>query len=112
MVKPRNVSPEGVVPKDGPSAGVTMCVSLISALTGRKVKKDIAMTGELTLKGNILPVGGIKEKVLAAHRAGVGKVLLPVENKPDIDEIPEKIRNKMEFVLINRIEDALKEVLV
>ncbi|MEG0662982.1 MAG: endopeptidase La, partial [Anaerovoracaceae bacterium] len=104
--------PEGAVPKDGPSAGVTMCTAMISTLTGKPVKKDIAMTGEITLRGKVLPVGGIREKVLAAHRAGIKKVLLPIENERDIEEIPEKVRKKMTFVLLERVEDALKEVLV
>lgn len=104
--------PEGAVPKDGPSAGVTMCVAMISTLTGVPVSKEIAMTGEVTLRGNVLPVGGIKEKVLAAHRAGVRKVLLPFENERDIDEIPEKVREQMEFVLIKNVDEALKEALV
>ncbi len=104
--------PEGAVPKDGPSAGVTMCVAMISTLTGVPVSKEIAMTGEVTLRGNVLAVGGIKEKVLAAHRAGVRKVLLPFENERDIDEIPEKVREQMEFVLIKNVDEALKEALV
>lgn len=104
--------PEGATPKDGPSAGVTMCISLISALTGIAAKKDIAMTGEITLRGKVLPVGGIKEKVLAAHRAGIRKVLLPEENKPDIDEIPESVKNEMEFVLIKDVNAAVNEVLI
>lgn len=104
--------PEGATPKDGPSAGVTMCLSLISALTGIAAKKDIAMTGEITLRGKVLPVGGIKEKVLAAHRAGIRKVLLPEENKPDIDEIPESVKNEMEFVLIKDVNAAVNEVLI
>ena len=101
--------PEGAVPKDGPSAGVTMCVAMISTLTGIPVRKDVAMTGEVTLRGNVLPVGGIKEKVLAAHRAGVRTVLLPFENERDIDEIPENVREQMNFVLIKNIDEALKE---
>lgn len=104
--------PEGAVPKDGPSAGVTMCVAMISTLTGIPVRKDVAMTGEVTLRGNVLPVGGIKEKVLAAHRAGVKKVLLPAENERDIDEIPENVREQMDFVLIKNVDEALKEALV
>ena len=104
--------PEGATPKDGPSAGVTMCVSLISTLTGIPVRKDVAMTGEITLRGKVLPVGGIREKVMAAHRAGIRKVLLPKDNEPDISDIPETVRNDMEFVLLNNVNDALKEVLV
>ena len=104
--------PEGATPKDGPSAGVTMCTAMISTLTGIPVRKDIAMTGEITLRGNVLPVGGIREKMLAAHRAGIRKVLLPRENERDIDDIPEKVRKKMEFVLLDTVDDALKEVLV
>ena len=104
--------PEGAVPKDGPSAGITMCISVISALTGRPVRKDVAMTGEITLRGSILPVGGIKEKVLAAHRMGISKVLLPQECKPDLDELPETVRNSMEFVLISKVSDAVREALV
>ncbi len=104
--------PEGAIPKDGPSAGVTMCTAIISTLTGIPVRKDIAMTGEITLRGKVLPVGGIREKVMAAHRAGIRKVLLPAENEADIEDIPEIVRNDMEFVLLRNAEDALKEVLV
>ena len=104
--------PEGATPKDGPSAGVTMCVSMISTLTGIPVRKDVAMTGEITLRGKVLPVGGIREKVMAAHRAGIRKVLLPKDNEPDIADIPETVRNEMEFVLLSNVNDALKEVLV
>ena len=104
--------PEGAVPKDGPSAGVTMCTAMISTLTDAPVRKDVAMTGEITLRGKVLPVGGIREKVLAAHRAGIRKVLLPAENTRDIDDIPEKVRDQMEFVFISKVDDALKEVLV
>lgn len=104
--------PEGAVPKDGPSAGVTMSVSMISSLTDIPVRKDISMTGEVTLRGRVLPVGGIKEKVLAAHRAGVRKVLLPLDNERDIDDIPENVRNDIEFVLLENVDDALREALV
>jgi len=101
--------PEGATPKDGPSAGVTMCISVISALTGKKVRKEVAMTGEITLRGKILPVGGIKEKVLAAHRAGIKKVLLPVENEQDIEELPAVVKKEVEFVLIKNVDDAIRE---
>lgn len=104
--------PEGATPKDGPSAGVTMCMSIISALSGRAVRKDVAMTGEISLRGKILPVGGIKEKVLAAHRMGISKILLPQENKADIDDIPESVREKLDFVLIQNVDDAIKEALI
>lgn len=104
--------PEGATPKDGPSAGVTMCTSVISALTGIPVKKEVAMTGEITLRGKVLPVGGIREKVLAAHRAGIKKVLLPRENEVDIEEIPAVVRKRMEFVLIDSIDQVLEEALV
>ena len=104
--------PEGATPKDGPSAGVTMCTSVISALTGIPVKKDVAMTGEITLRGKVLPVGGIREKVLAAHRAGIKKVLLPRENEVDIEEIPANVRKRMVFVLIDTIDQVLDEALV
>jgi ATP-dependent Lon protease len=103
--------PEGATPKDGPSAGLTMCMAMISTLTGIPARLDVAMTGEITLRGNVLPVGGVREKVLAAHRAGIRKVLLPAENERDIDEIPENVRKKMEFVLIGHAKDALKHVL-
>ena len=104
--------PEGATPKDGPSAGVTMCVSVISALTGRKVRKEVAMTGEITLRGKILPVGGIKEKVLAAHRAGIKKVLLPADNEQDIEELPAIVKEEVTFVLIKTVDDAIKEALL
>lgn len=104
--------PEGATPKDGPSAGVTMCTAIISTLTNTPARKDVAMTGEITLRGKVLPVGGIREKVLAAHRAGIRKVLLPKDNEADIQDIPEAVREEMEFVLIKNANDALKHVLV
>jgi ATP-dependent Lon protease len=103
--------PEGATPKDGPSAGVTMCTSMISALTGIPVKKEIAMTGEITLRGNVLPVGGIKEKMIAAHRAGVKTVLLPEENLKDLDELPSNVRNAMTFKGMKTIDQVLDEAL-
>lgn len=103
--------PEGAVPKDGPSAGVTMFTSIMSALTGIPVRKDVSMTGEITLRGKVLPVGGIKEKVLAAHRAGVRTVLLPADNTADIDEIPQSVRKQIKFITLEKAADALKYVL-
>ncbi len=104
--------PEGATPKDGPSAGVTMCTSMVSALTGVPVRKDLAMTGEITLRGNVLPVGGIKEKMIAAHRAGVKVVLLPEENLKDLDELPSNVRNAMTFKGMKVIDQVLEEALV
>ena len=104
--------PEGATPKDGPSAGVTMCTAIISTLTNTPVRKDVAMTGEITLRGKVLPVGGIREKVLAAHRAGIKKVLLPAENEKDIEEIPSNVRKKLEFVMIHNMKEALEHALV
>jgi len=104
--------PEGAVPKDGPSAGITMATALISALTGRKISKKVAMTGEITITGRILAIGGLKEKSLAAYRAGVKKVLIPPANVSDIDEIPEEVRAKLEFVPADSMETVLKNALV
>jgi ATP-dependent Lon protease len=98
--------PEGATPKDGPSAGVTMATALASLLTNRRVKDNIAMTGEITLRGRVLPVGGIKEKVLAAHRAGLDTVVLPSRNERDLEDLPEEIRKDLKFVLAERVEDV------
>ncbi len=104
--------PEGATPKDGPSAGVTMFTAMLSTLTNTPVYKDVSMTGEINLRGKVLPVGGIKEKVLAAHRAGVRKVLLPYDNRLDIEEIPTSVRKDLEFVLIKSVDEALKHAFV
>ena len=103
--------PEGAVPKDGPSAGVTIFTSVTSALTGKPVRKDVAMTGEITLRGKVLPVGGIKEKVLAAHRAGIRTILLPEENAADVDDVPQTVRKQINFVPLARAKETLKYAL-
>ena len=103
--------PAGAQPKDGPSAGVTMAVALASLVTGRIVRSDVGMTGEVTLRGKVLPVGGIKEKVLAAHRACLKTVLLPRRNEKDLDDIPEEVRQEMSFVFIDTVADAIKSAL-
>ena len=103
--------PEGATPKDGPSAGVGMVTSIISAITEIPVKKDVAMTGEITLRGLILPIGGLKEKLLAAHRAGIKKVLIPEENKKDLVEVPKTILDNMEVITVKNVEDVLKVAL-
>ena len=104
--------PEGAIPKDGPSAGITMATAAISTLTKRPIAKGVAMTGEITLRGRVLPVGGIKEKALAANRIGIKKVLIPFENKKDLEEIPEKIRRKMDFILVKNMEDVIEQALL
>jgi ATP-dependent Lon protease len=104
--------PAGGVPKDGPSAGVTMFTALTSLLTGRSVRADTAMTGEATLRGRVLPVGGIKSKVLAAHRAGLTRVILPEGNRADIEDVPESVREEMEFIFATQMSDAINAALV
>ena len=104
--------PEGATPKDGPSAGVTMATAVVSALTKIPVRCDVAMTGEITLRGRVLPVGGIKEKLLAAHRAGIKKVLLPKDCEADLDEIPQNVKDQMEFVLVKHLDEVLDHALV
>jgi len=103
--------PEGATPKDGPSAGVTMATALASLVTNRLVKNDVAMTGEITLRGRVLPVGGIKEKVLAAHRAGLKTVILPKRNEKDLDELPEQVRQDLNFVFAEQVSDVFNAAL-
>ena len=103
--------PEGAIPKDGPSAGITMATTLVSALCRLPVRKDVAMTGEITLRGRVLPIGGLKEKVLAAHRGGIKKILIPKENAKDIREIPRKVRECLEIVLVDHTDEVLREAL-
>ena len=103
--------PEGATPKDGPSAGIGMVTSIISALTEIPVDKNVAMTGEITLRGLVLPIGGLKEKLLAAHRAGIKKVLIPLENKKDLAEVPKTIVESMEIIPVKNVDEVLKVAL-
>ena len=100
--------PAGAIPKDGPSAGVTMTTALVSLLTDRPVKPTVGMTGEVTLQGKVLPIGGVKQKVLAAHRAGLSEVILPKRNGADLEDVPERVRNEMTFYLADTVDDVLE----
>ena len=104
--------PEGAVPKDGPSAGITMATAILSAVTGKKVRADTAMTGEITLRGRVLPIGGLKEKLLAAKSAGIRTVIVPKENMPDIEEISSEITKKLDIVAAAHMEEVLKAAFV
>ena len=104
--------PEGAIPKDGPSAGVTMTTALASAFTGRKVRPNLAMTGEITLRGKVLPVGGIKEKIIAAKRAGITEIILCKDNRKDISEIAERYVEGLTFTYVDRIEEVLERALM
>ena len=115
MLETHNVHihvPAGAVPKDGPSAGITMVTSLVSTLTGRKVKKAIAMTGEITLRGKVLPVGGIREKILAAKRAGIKEIILCSENKKDVEEVKKEYLKGLKFHYVDEISEVLKAALL
>jgi ATP-dependent Lon protease len=103
--------PAGAQPKEGPSAGVTVLVALASALTGRRARDDIAMTGEITLRGRVLPIGGVKEKVLGAHRAGLRRILLPARNEADLDDVPAELREELEILMVESTDDVLDAAL-
>ncbi len=104
--------PEGAVPKDGPSAGVTITTAIVSALTQKKVKHDLAMTGEVTLRGNVLPIGGLKEKSLAAHRSGIKTIIIPKGNIKDLDDIPETVKNEVKYIPVEKVDQVISEALV
>ncbi len=103
--------PAGATPKDGPSAGVAMFMALVSLMTDRTIRSDTAMTGEISLRGLVLPVGGIKEKVIAAHRAGIKRVMLPARNRRDFEDIPEEVRQQLTFVWLENVDEAAKAAL-
>ena len=105
-------APEGAVPKDGPSAGVTMTTALVSALSDRKVRSDVAMTGEITLHGKVLPIGGLREKTMAAYKLGIKKVIIPIDNKPDLEEVDDAVKNNLEFVFAETLTDVLENAII
>jgi ATP-dependent Lon protease len=104
--------PEGATPKDGPSAGVAMATAIVSVMTGIPVRADVAMTGEITLRGRVLPIGGLKEKLLAALRGGIKKVLIPEENAKDLADIPDNVKSGMEIIPVSRVGEVLQHALV
>ena len=104
--------PEGAIKKDGPSAGVTLTTAIYSAFTNKPVRSDVAMTGEITLRGNVLPIGGLKEKSISAHRSGIKKIIIPNDNQKDIEDIPQVVRDELEIVLADNIDTVLENALV
>jgi len=104
--------PEGATPKDGPSAGITMATALVSALSNRPINKHVAMTGEITLRGDVLPIGGVKEKLLAAHRAQMKKVILPAQNRKDMEEVPKEPQRDLEIVFVENVREVFAEALL
>ena len=100
--------PEGAIPKDGPSAGITMATAIYSAATQRLIKKEVGMTGEITLRGYVLPIGGLKEKSIAAHRSGLKTIIIPKDNEKDIDDIPEEVRNALEIIPVENVNDVFQ----
>jgi ATP-dependent Lon protease len=103
--------PSGAIPKDGPSAGVALLTTIASLVTGHHVDPKLAMTGEISLRGAVLPVGGIKEKVIAAHRAGIKRVILPKDNEKDLDNVPDDVKEELEFIIVETVEDVIKETI-
>ena len=104
--------PEGATPKDGPSAGVTLVTAIVSAFTGKKVRGDVAMTGEVTLRGKVLPIGGLKEKSLAAYRLGIKTVIIPKGNEKDLENIPENVRKELKFIPVSTVSEVLDNAIV
>jgi ATP-dependent Lon protease len=100
--------PEGAIPKDGPSAGIAMATSIASALMKKKVRADLAMTGEITLRGRVLPIGGLKEKILAAHRGNIKEVIIPKDNEKDLVEVPQNVQNALKIIFVEHIDEVLK----
>ena len=103
--------PSGAIPKDGPSAGVALLTTIASLVTGHKVDPKLAMTGEISLRGAVMPVGGIKEKVLAAHRAGINRIILPKDNKNDLDDVPQDVKDEIQFIFAETVEDVISETI-